>query len=141
MKQERVILSFVMVLIGLLVAGAAFYFYQSTKKVSPTKDIVTNNITPTPFTNPSFFLIVNEPKNESIADKKTITISGKTDPNATVVILTTSDQQIIQPSSIGTFTTTQTIQTGVNYIKIQAIAKNGEIQTIERIVSFTTEDF
>lgn len=141
MKQERVILSFVMVLIGLLVAGAAFYFYQSTKKVSPTKDIVTNNITPTPSANPTFYLIVNEPKDESIADKKTITISGKTDPDAIVVILTSSDQQILQPSSIGNFTTTQTIDAGVNYIRIHAIAKNGEIQTIERIVSYTTEDF
>jgi len=34
-----------------------------------------------------------------------------------------------------------TIDDGPNYIKIQAIAPNGEIQTVERVVSYTTEDF
>ena len=141
MKQERVILSFVMVLIGLLVAGAAFYFYQSTKTVKPSKEISTNSITPTPNINPAFFLIVDEPKDESISDKKTIRISGKTDPSATVAILTTSDQQIVQPSSQGDFSTTISIDNGTNYIKIQAIEKTGETKIIQRVVSYTTEDF
>ena len=141
MKQERVILSFVMVLIGLLVAGAAFYFYQSTKKVLPSKEISTNSVAPIPITNPTFYLTVNEPKDESISDKKTIKISGKTDPSATVVILTVSDQQIVQPSKQGDFSTTISIDNGTNYIKIQAITKTGEIQTIQRVVSYTTEDF
>lgn len=141
MKQERVILSFIMVLIGLLVAGVAFYFYQSTKVVKPSTDISTNSITPTPSINPAFFLIVNEPKDESISDKKTVKISGKTDPGATVAILTVSDQQIVQPSSQGDFTTTISIDSGTNYIKIQAIAKTGETLTVQRVVSYTTEDF
>ncbi|MEK7551215.1 MAG: hypothetical protein AAB532_01310 [Patescibacteria group bacterium] len=141
MKQERVVLSFIMVLIGLVVAGAAFFFYQATKQSTPTKDNIIVNISPTPITDSRFFLKVFNPKDESLADRKTITISGITTPDATVVILTTSTHEIVKPSSQGNFTTNITIDDGANYIKIWAIAPNGEIETVERIVSYTTEDF
>lgn len=141
MKQEKVILSFVMVLIGLLVAGVAFYFYESSKTVEPSKEISTTQPTPTPIPNSSLFLTVSEPKPESIADRKTITVSGKTDPTATVVILTTSSQEIVSPSSQGDFNTTISIDNGLNYIRIQAIAPDGQTVTVQRTVGFTTEDF
>lgn len=141
MKQEKVILSFVMVLIGLLVAGVAFYFYESSKTVTPSKEISVNEPTPTPIQNSSLFLVVSEPKADSIADRKTITVSGKTDPTATIAILTTSLQEIIKPSSQGDFNTTISIDNGLNYIRIQAIAPNGQTVTVQRTVGFTTEDF
>ena len=141
MKQERVILSFIAVFIGLIVAGIAFYFYQSTKTVSTSKSERLENPTPTPTQNPSLFLQVFEPKDEQIVDRKTVTISGKTKPEATVVILTTSGEEIIEPSREGDFNTTIQIGNGVNFIKIQAIAPNGQSQTVQRIVSYTTEDF
>lgn len=140
MKQERVILSFIMVLIGLTVAGAGFYFYQKTKIVTPSNDIAANKISPTPPVS-SLFLQVVEPKDEAIADRKTIKIIGKTEVDSTVVILTVSDQQILQPSSQGDFTTTLQIGDGANYIKILAIAPNGEVKTVEKIVSYTSESF
>ncbi len=141
MKQERVVLSFIMVLIGLVVAGGAFFFYQSTRETPQTEEKIEINTSPTPTVNSGFFLKVFNPKDESLADRKTITVSGKTTPDATVVILTTSTHEVVKPSSQGDFTTNITIDDGSNYIKIQAIAPNGEIQTTERIVSYTTEDF
>ncbi len=141
MKQERVVLSFIMVLIGLVVAGGAFFFYQSTKAKAPQETQNQASISPTPIPDSGFFLQVNSPKNESIADRKTVTVSGKTTSDATVVILTISTQEVVKPSSQGDFSTNITIDDGLNYIKIQAIAPNGEVQTDERVVSYTTEDF
>ena len=89
----------------------------------------------------SLFLQIIEPKNEQIADRKTIKISGKTNPEATVAILTTTSEEIIQPSREGDFNTTIQIDDGINYIKIQAILPSGESQTVHRIVSYTTEEF
>lgn len=141
MKQEKVILSFVAIIIGITFTGAAFYLYQNTKKVAPSNNIAVNS-SPTPvLEKSSFYLIVNSPKNESISSKKSLTVSGKTAKNATVVILTSADQQVIEPSSQGDFSTTIQLKDGLNYIKIQSIAQNGEIQTVERVVGFTTEDF
>lgn len=141
MKQERVVLSFIMVLIGLVVAGAAFFFYQATKPNTPTEANTNVNVSPTPVIDSGFFLKVFSPKDESLADRKTIAVSGKTTPDATVVILTTSTHEVVKPSSQGDFTTNVTIDDGANYIKIQAIAPNGEIETVELVVSYTTEDF
>src|SRR3989344_4271440 len=116
MKQERVVLSFIMVLIGLVVAGGAFFFYQSTNSQTPSdlKDQV--NVSPTPVLASGFFLKVNTPKDESLADRKTITVSGKTTPDATVVILTISTHEVVSPSRQGDFSTNITIDDGPNYI-------------------------
>lgn len=141
MKQEKVLLSFIMVIIGLVVAGIAFYLYQSSKTVDTTKSETIEKPLVSPTPDSSFFLQVNQPTDEQIVDKKTISVSGKTDPSATVAILTTSNQEVISPSKEGDFSTTVQIDEGVNYIKIQAILPNGEIKTVQRVVSYTTEDF
>lgn len=141
MKQERVVLSFIMVLIGLVVAGAAFFFYQATKQSTPTEENGKIIASPTPIVDSGFFLKVLSPKDESLVDRKTVTVSGKTTKDATVVILTTSTHEVVKPSNQGDFTTNITIDDGANYIKIQAISPSGEIETVNRIVSYTTEDF
>lgn len=140
MKQEKVILSFVAILIGLAVAGAAFFLYQSSKNIT-TQNTISQNITPTPTQESSLFLILNEPKDESISDKRTIKITGKTAPTATVIILTFSDQEVIKPSSIGDFSTTILLTEGLNYLRVQAIDKNGETKTVERAIGYSSEDF
>lgn len=139
MKQEKVILSFVAILIGLAVSGAAFFLYQNSKQETSTNTI-TQKISPTPVES-SFFLIVNEPKDESLADKKTIKVSGKTLSTATIIIITSTAQEVIKPSTQGDFTTTIQISEGLNYLRVQAIDENGETKTVERVVGFTTEDF
>jgi hypothetical protein len=142
MKQERVILSFIMVLIGLLVAGALFYFYQSTKNVSPsTTGIVAEKSTPTPTPQPKIYLTLNQFSDEQVVNNKTFKISGKTNPDATIVIVTQGDQQILQPTSQGDFSTTTTLDNGQNIVKIQSILPGGETTQTQRTVTYSTEDF
>lgn len=141
MKQERVILSFIMVLIGLAIGGIAFYFYQSSKVIPTNNTNQASSLTPTPTPTSSLYLTLREPKDESISDKKTVVIAGNTDPSATVAILTVEGQIVVKPSLQGDFSTTITITDGTNYIKIEAIAPNGDTASLQRIVSYTTEDF
>ena len=141
MKQERVILSFVMVLIGLVFAAVAFYFYQSSKVIPQSNKNQAANVTVTPTPASSLYLTVDSPKDESIADKKTVEIRGKTDPNATVSILTVDGQLVVKPSLQGDFVTTVSISEGTNFIKIIAMAPNGDNAIVQRTVSYTTEDF
>jgi len=141
MKQERVILSFIMVLIGLLVAGAAFYFYQSTKIIPNTKTNLTISPTPTPTPQSTIFLVLDDPTDESVVSNKTLQISGKTTPDATVIIITDANQEIIQPSSQGNFSTTITLENGENVIQVQAIAPDGGTTLLQRTVTYSTEDF
>lgn len=140
MKQERVILSFIMVVIGLLVAGVAFYFYQTTKVVNPNST-ASANPTPTQTPKSNMFLVINAPTNEEVVTNKTLVISGKTLPEATVVIVTNSDQLIVNPSSQGDFSTTITLENDQNLIRINALSSDGEITTVERTVTYSTNSF
>jgi hypothetical protein len=141
MKQERIILSFVAVLIGLLAAGLAFYFYQSTKTVSNPNQITLNAPSPTPTPRPTVYISLSNPNDETIVSSKTLTINGKTNPNATIIIYTSNNQQVIQPSTQGDFSTTLALDDGENLIKITSILPGGEITSVQRTVTYSTENF
>lgn len=145
MSKEKVVLSFIAVLAGLLVAGVAFYFYQSTK-VIPKDKIKTISIdsqqpTPTSFSKSGIFLEIDAPKDESVTDKKTVTVSGKTINDAVVIISTNSSDEVVTTAQNGNFSTTMTIEDGENQIEITAIAPNGEEQAATRTITFSTETF
>jgi hypothetical protein len=141
MKQERVILSFIFVLIGLLAAGILFYFYQSTKVVNNAPSNVVSSPTPTVSEKSNIFISIDQPADEAVVSSKTLQISGKTIANATIVIITDSDQFVLQPTAVGNFSTTVTLNNGQNLITIQAIAQNGETVSLKRTVTYSTENF
>jgi hypothetical protein len=141
MKQERVILSFVAVLIGLLAAGIAFYFYQSTKTVSTPNQITLNAPTPTPTPKPNVYITLSNPNDEEVTDSKTLTVSGKTNPGATIIIYTDNGQDVIQPTGQGDFSTTITLDSGENLLKITSILPSGDTTNLQRTVTYSTEDF
>jgi hypothetical protein len=143
MKQEKIILSFIAVLIGLLVSGAAFYFYQSAKVTSP------NNAN-SAFAKPTMtqkqnqqkmFLDLDKPTDESISANKTIVVNGKTLPNATIAIITYSDQEIVKSNGKGEFSTTITLDTDENIIEVKAISQNGESLDVKRVVTYSTQNY
>lgn len=141
MKKEKVVLAFIAALIGLLVAGIAFYLYQSTKVVSPSKLKTSQVASPTPTPTSENFLTANQPKDEDVVNKKVVIVSGKTSPDATVVMLTSLDQQVVNPSTDGDFSTTVNIDDGENVIEITAALPNGQQSTVKRTVTFSTEEF
>ena len=143
MKTERLILSFVALLIGLGVAGAAFYFYQSTKvikKEDKPKTISILSPTPTPDIS-GYVLTIDSPKDEEVVSRKTITISGKTASDATVIITTETDEQVISPAKNGNFNTTQTIIDGANILQITAVFPDGGEKHVTKTVCYTSESF
>ena len=140
MKQERIILSFIMVLIGLLVAGTVFYFYQSGKK-APVKTDTFASPTPASNKNTTFFLTLSKPSTEVVVNNKALTVSGKTSANATVLVITKSDQQVLNPDHSGNFSADLTLDNDQNLITIIAIMPNGESKQIQATVTYSTSNF
>lgn len=142
MKKEKIILYFIATSIGLLVSGAVFYLYQTTKTVEESKrEIITKTI-PSPTLVPSsFFLALDSPKDEEVVNKKIITISGKTTSDAIIVIFVDDSEQIITPALDGSFSTTQTLNTGQNVIEVTAIGEFGEEKKLVRTVTLSNEEF
>jgi hypothetical protein len=146
MKTEKVVISFVAALLGLIVAFVAFYFYQSSKVLPKSQTTIasknsTTKIRPTPTPDKTFFLTLESPANESVTTNKSIEVTGRTSPNATIVALTPTDQQVVTPSQSGTYSISTTIGDGANVIEITAIAPNGEEKSVSATVTYSTEDF
>lgn len=145
MKLEKVILSVIAIIVGLIAAAIAFYLYQMTKALPETdnKPISVNNTinTPTPTPNDDNFLTVDNPKDESVFDTKTIKVSGKTMPNSTVIVSTEGNSQVVTPAQNGDFSLNETIGEGTSVLTITAIFPNGDEKQIMRTVTYTTSNF
>ena len=98
MSKEKIILSFVATIIGLIVAGGGFYFYQSTKvipkELQKPISIINSSVAP----KPTVTLFIDEPKEEAVYNTRVIKVSGKTDPGATILILTNTDENVLNPT-------------------------------------------
>ena len=141
MKKERVLLSFIATLIGILVTAIAFYLYQSTKTIPPSKIKTISVSAPTPTPKPSIFLNISKPVDESVVNKKVITVSGTTAFDATIIILTPIDQEIALPTQDGDFTTTVDIDDDQNIVEIISIRPNGEEIKVNKTITYSTEEF
>src|SRR5664279_6209267 len=101
MKKERVVLSFIAILIGLIAAGVVFYFYQMTKTVPPQKDnpiAIAPKTTPTPTPDSSNFLSIETPQDEQVFSKRVITVTGKTTKNSTIIVSTEDGDDVVSPA-------------------------------------------
>lgn len=141
MKKEKIVITIITIIIGIIVAIALFYLYQTTKKIEPEdiKNININEATPTPTS--GLFLTVESPIDESVTDEKTIQIVGKTVPDAKIVILTATNEEAAVPADDGSFSTDIALDPDENIIEIIAFAENGENVKVRRVVSYSTEEF
>lgn len=146
--KERLVIVFIAVILGLLITTAGFFIYQSTKALpslpqQPKNPSVqaekTENPTPTPPN--GLFLTIDTPADESLADKRTISIKGKTNPDNLIIISSNSQDIEAKPTNNGSFSTTLIIDAGVNKIISRAIDPQGEQVTDERTVTYSSEDF
>lgn len=141
MKTEKLILSFIAALFGLLVAGIAFYFFQSTKTVTPNNTKAISFAAPTPTPVPSVFLTLDRPKDEEVVTSKVLVISGKTITSGVIIVITETLEDVITPSTTGGFSTSVNLGEGQNVLEIISIAPNGESVTIKKTVTYSQEEF
>lgn len=141
MKAEKFLILAFATIIGIGVAGIIFYFYQAQKTI-PKSQIHTIAIqAPTPTPQSGIFLSLDNPKDEDVTDSKTITVSGKTIPDGTIIITSDLDQQIVSPSQNGDFSANLDIDSGENELDVTVVAPNGQTQTVKRIITQSTESF
>lgn len=141
--KERIVIVFIAVVLGLLATTAAFFIYQSTKVVTDKESSkkIAQTVSPTSSPSDKLMLIVEDPKDESVLDKRTIQVRGKTNVGNTILISSNQEEEVAKPTTDGKFAITITIDAGVNNIITRAIAPNGDEITDERVVVFSTEEF
>ena len=141
MSKEKIVLCFIAVVLGILATGVVFYLYQTTKTIPQSKIKTIKIPSPTLISKPSVYLTIKEPGDEKVVSKKVITVSGTTQKDATIVVLSPIDEDVVKPAGTGDFSTTINIDDGQNNIEITAISPNGEEIRVTRTVTFSTEEF
>ncbi|HVZ66697.1 MAG TPA: hypothetical protein VG917_00375 [Patescibacteria group bacterium] len=140
--RERIIIVFIAIAIGLLITTLIYFLYQQTKSIpNRTSKIVLNDNPPTPTPKSSQYLTVDQPNDESISNKRSIQVKGKTNPNSMVIVSTNQEDISAESTSDGNFSVSITIDAGSNKIIVRSISKDGVEAQATRVVTYSTEDF
>jgi len=141
--KERLIIIFVAIVAGLFITSAGFFIYQSTKKINDTPaNNITVTITPTEGENPTgLYVKIQEPQDEILSNKRTLTIKGTTNPENIIVVSTNLEDIQIKPTSEGQFSSTIDIDACANEIRTRAIDPTGNSVEDVRTFTYSTEEF
>lgn len=144
--KEKIIIVFVATVVGLLLTAGIYYIYQTTQAPAVVTDRMTlaANVTPTPGQtreDSSKILIVSEPTDEEVVDRRTLQVKGRTTPDSTVVVTSGQEDVVGRASSEGDFAISIEISAGVNKIITRVIAPNGDTASDEKVVTYSTEEF
>lgn len=141
MKKEKIILSVLSISVIIIIVIGGFYLYQTTRKINPTelKTVSVNNPSPTPSS--GLFLTIDSPRDEEVVNTRILKVSGKTVSDAKIVILTENSEEAALPANDGSFSTEIDLKTGENIIEVSATSPSGEIVKVQRVVSYSTENF
>lgn len=105
------------------------------------------NVTPTvgekntETTKTSISLAISKPEDESIINTEKTTVSGTTEPNIQVVIITETNEYLLDADDKGIFAQEITLTSGTNQIQVTAFAESGEEITKTINVVFSTSEF
>ncbi len=141
--KERLIIIFVALIAGLFITSAGFLIYQSTKNNTTKETSVKTgtNATPTLQASGGLFIEISEPKDESIATNRSVTVKGKTNPANTIIISTNLLDTTGKPDASGNFSIEVDISAGANKIISRSISPTGESAEDSRSITYSTEEF
>lgn len=95
-----------------------------------------NIVTPTP----SFFLDISSPEDQSLSNDAKITLSGKTQPGATIVVAYENGEDVVDADENGAFASNITLVAGTNEITVTAFDTDGnQVSKTINVVYSTTQ--
>jgi hypothetical protein len=83
-------------------------------------------------------LVITAPEDETLTNQNTITVTGKTFVNATVVITFEDDQLVVLADSSGLFSASVDLIAGYNVINVTAFDANGSEANQMLTVTYST---
>ncbi len=134
-------------IIGFVVTGGVISLTKNknpaTKNTTPTPTITaittspsetTTSDTPTPVQT----LTISSPVNETVVDTDKQTITGTTNPNATIIIATSNDSITATADQQGNFSVPITLDVGINGIQVVSFDPTGNHQEVDLTVTYST---
>ncbi len=140
MKKEVVIAISIGVFIGLIFTYGIWLANKSLKEAGIAKPTPTPKITEiSPTQEPiNSVLTINSPVDSLLTNQKSIIVSGTRLPDHTLVILSENFQYILPATTSSKFEQSVSLDAGYNRLKIISIDKDGKLEKIDRLVTYST---
>lgn len=112
------------------------YYYLNIQNPPTTFSTKLGELTKAP---KSLRLDLDQPDDDLLSLDESIIVSGKTSPNAEVLISSNFDDFVIKSNSDGNFSTILHLDEGVNLITLAVFDQNGDSRTKARTVYYSKE--
>lgn len=135
MKKEVILAIVIGLVMGLFITYGIYLSQRSKEQaqtITTTEELEVEEPTPGPEINGK--LTIFNPEDEIITDSQTTQVTGKTNPNAFVIVFVNNDPIILQADETGSFSKEVSLDSMANLIKIHAIDETGEHHTTQRTV-------
>lgn len=127
MRKEVLLAIIVGIILGAVILFGIRLANESSSPETPGQN---GNVVPTPTTTASETLSIITPVNHSVTDEKTVTLTGKTDPGATLAVVSEEDDLIIEAGPEGTFSAQINLISGENIITVSQVLKDQKISSV-----------
>lgn len=137
MKKELVWAIIIGFGLGLIITYGIWSTRKALKPEPEKEELI--EVTPTP-SPPPISLEIENPRDESIIDKETVVLSGKTDPRAILAIFTEEGELIIEADEWGRFETEIKLAEGANEITVISFDEEGNEASQSMTVVYSTAE-
>lgn len=134
-RRSPLILFFIIAFILIIAVGVpGAYFYLKSTAI-PTDTDLTENATPKPTVKPAaaegvITLTLDSPVADSLTTGSRTTVTGKTNPQALIMIYGSGGEVSVEADSGGSFSTDLTLVPGVNTVTVTAFDRSGGEKTL-----------
>lgn len=137
MRKEILLAIFVGLVIGLAITFGVYTVRQHMLRTKTVSEIeASRQITATASPQPQLTLALNEPTENLITDRSSLSVAGRALPSSYVVILVGTQEFITTADKDGDFAQTVKLQTDGNLITVIATAPEGKQETLSRTIIY-----
>lgn len=141
MRKEVFFAILVGLIMGLFITYGVYHAQKASENNQTTATIEElEAVAPTPDPQKNGKITLYHPEDETILEQAFTQVTGKTTPNAFVVIFVNNEPVITQADQTGNFAKEVELETLANIIKVHSIDEDGEHNAIERTVVVYDQD-
>lgn len=135
---ETVFAIIVGVVLGTLVAISIWFVKTGRINLNFASQMTKTVVTPTPISSPQspFTLLISQPHDGSVTSDQKITVAGKTERFARVIVSQNNQDTIARADQDGLFKVNLTLDEADNEILVTSMAKNGETKQETLIIVY-----
>lgn len=140
MKKEVVLAISIGFALGLIITFGIWTANQSLKNLpqsSPKASIIPSP-TPSNSQTTNNQLTINTPDDESLVSTDTVTLSGTSTPQATLLVISESGEQTIVADASGNFSVDIDLITGFNVITVHSYSADGQESSKSLTITYST---